>query len=101
MVLVFGGSGFGFEFPGLTGGVINTIEEYRTIDVDVEIKKEELKGKQLENYKTAMEVIQMSKDTGVDMDKVLGDLKIIDELNESLKFESNEEFAKSDEEREE
>ena len=100
-LLVFGGSGFGFEFPGLTGGVINTIEEYRTIDVDVEIKKEELKGKQLENYKTAMEVIQMSKDTGVDMDKVLGDLKIIDELNESLKFESNEEFAKSDEESEE
>mgnify|MGYP000160046424 FL=1 len=48
-----------------------------------------------------MEVIQMSKDTGVDMDKVLGDLKIIDELNESLKFESNEEFAKSDEESEE
>lgn len=98
---VFGGSGFGFEFPGLAGGVIDTIEEYRTMDTEIELKKEELKGKQLENYKTAMEVIKMSKETGIDMDKVLDDLKLVDGLNESLKFESNKEFAKSDEESEE
>lgn len=98
---VFGGSGFGFEFPGLAGGVIDTIEEYRMMDTEIELKEEELKGKQLENYKTAMEVIKMSKETGIDMDKVLEDLKIVDGLNESLKFESNEEFAKSDEESEE
>lgn len=98
---VFGGSGFGFEFPGLAGGVIDTIEEYRMMGTEIELKEEELKGKQLENYKTAMEVIKMSKETGIDMDKVLEDLKIVDGLNESLKFESNEEFAKSDEESEE
>lgn len=100
-LVVFGGSGFGFEFPGLAGGVINTIEEYRTMDTEIELKKEELKGKQLENYKTAMEVIKMSEETGIDMDKVLDDLKLVDGLNKSLKFESNKEFAKSDEESEE
>ena len=62
-LFVFGGSGFGFEFPGLAKGIINTIEEYRTMETEVELKKEELKGKQLENYKAAMEVINMSKDT--------------------------------------
>lgn len=100
-LVVFGGSGFGFEFPGLAGGVINTIEEYRTMDTEIELKKEELKGKQLENYKTAMEVIKMSEETGIDMDKVLDDLKLVDGLNKSLKFESNKEFAKSDKESEE
>ena len=67
------------------------------------MKKEELKGKQLENYKTAMEVINMSKDTenDIDIDKVLKDLKLIDELNDSLKFESNIDFAKGIKESEE
>ena len=66
-------------------------------------KKEELKGKQLENYKAAMEVINMSKDTenDIDIDKVLKDLKLIDELNDSLKFESNIDFAKGIKESEE
>lgn len=100
-LFVFGGSGFGFEFPGLAGSMINTIKEYRTMNIEVELKKEELKGKQLENYKAAMEVIKMSEDTEINMDKVLNDLQFIDGLNESLKFESNEEFAKSDEESEE
>lgn len=47
-----------------------------------------------------MEVIQLSKETGIDMDKVLEDLKIIDGLDDSLKFESNEEFAKGGESQE-
>ena len=102
-LFVFGGSGFGFEFPGLAKGIINTIEEYRTMETEVELKKEELKGKQLENYKAAMEVINMSKDTenDIDIDKVLKDLKLIDELNDSLKFESNIDFAKGIKESEE
>ena len=102
-LFVFGGSGFGFEFPGLAKGIISTIEEYRTMETEVELKKEELKGKQLENYKTAMEVINMSKDTenDIDIDKVLKDLKLIDELNDSLKFESNIDFAKGIKESEE
>ena len=59
--------------------------------------------KQLENYKAAMEVINMSKDTenDIDIDKVLKDLKLIDELNDSLKFESNIDFAKGIKESEE
>ena len=82
---------------------MNTIEEYRTMETEVELKKEELKGKQLENYKAAMEVINMSKDTenDIDIDKVLKDLKLIDELNDSLKFESNIDFAKGIKESEE
>lgn len=73
------------------------------METEVELKKEELKGKQLENYKTAMEVINMSKDTenDIDIDKVLKDLKLIDELNDSLKFESNIDFAKGIKESEE
>jgi hypothetical protein len=99
-LFVFGGSGWGFEFPGLAGGVIDAIQEYRTMNTEVKLKEEELKGKQLENYKAAMEVIQLSKETGIDMDKVLEDLKIIDGLDDSLKFESNEEFAKGGESQE-
>lgn len=99
-LFVFGGSGWGFEFPGLAGGVIDVIQEYRTMDTEVKLKEEELKGKQLENYKAAMEVIQLSKETGIDMDKVVEDLKIIDGLDDSLKFESNEEFAKGGESQE-
>ena len=70
------------------------------MNTEVKLKEEELKGKQLENYKAAMEVIQLSKETGIDMDKVLEDLKIIDGLDDSLKFESNEEFAKGGESQE-
>lgn len=44
-LVVFGGSGFGFEFPGLAGGVINTIEEYRTMDTEIELKKRRVKRK--------------------------------------------------------
>lgn len=45
----------------------------------------------------------MSKDTenDIDIDKVLKDLKLIDELNDSLKFESNIDFAKGIKESEE
>lgn len=95
-LFVFGGSGFGFEFPGLADGIINTIKEYRTMNIEVELKEEELKGKQLENYKAALEVIKLSDDTDIDMDKVLKDLELINELSDSLRFESNEEFATSD-----
>ncbi len=98
---VFGGSAFGFDFPGLAGGVINLIEECRTMNIKIEMEKEELKGKQLENYKSAMELIEMSESTDIDMKKVLDDLKLIDELDDSLRFESNKEFAVSDQEKEE
>ena len=97
-LVVFGGSGFGFEFPGLAGGIIDTIKESRTMEAEVKIKEAELKGKQLENYEKAMEVIKMSKETGVeiDVDKVLDDLEMVNALNESLQFESNEKFAAGD-----
>ena len=97
-LFVFGGSGFGFEFPGLAGGIINTIKEYRTMDLEVELKEADLKGKQLKNYKEALEVIKMSKesDVDIDIDKVLKDLELVDGLNDSLKFESNQQFATSD-----
>ena len=98
-LLVFGGSGFGFEFPGLAGGIINLIEDYKTIDANVELKEEELKGKKLDNYKKAMEILEMSEDADIDMDKVMEDLKLIDGLSESLHFESNKEFAKGDKEK--
>lgn len=83
-LFVFGGSGFGFEFPGLGEGIINFIEEYKTLNVEIELKEEELKGKKLENYKAAIELMEMSKDTEINKDKILSDLKIIDELDDSL-----------------
>ena len=43
----------------------------------------------------------MNEVTVIEMDKVLDDLKLVDGLNKSLKFESNKEFAKSNEESEE
>lgn len=95
-LFVFGGSGFGFEFPGLAGGIIEAVKEYKTLDVEIELKEEELKGKQLENYKAALELIKMSEESGINIDKVLADLELVDELNESLQFEANEKFATSD-----
>ena len=64
------------------------------METEVELKKEELKGKQLENYKAAMEVINMSKDTenDIDIDKVLTievpDDKIIQRLSGRLECKS-------------
>lgn len=100
-MFVLGGSGFGFEFPGLANGIIDVIEKYRVMDIDIELREEELKEKQLDNYKKAMELIKMSEETDIDMDKVLNDLKLVDSLNESLKFETNKEFAKDNKENEE
>lgn len=97
-LVVFGGSGFGFEFNGITGGVVEAIKEYKTMDTEIELKEEELKGKKLENYKAAIELIKMSEDNEINIDEVLRDLEIVDELNDSLQFESNKEFATSDQE---
>lgn len=100
-LFVFGGSGFGFEFPGLAGGIINTLKDARTMKFEVELKEEELKGKQLENYKSAVELIELSENTDIDMDKVLRDLEMADALKDSLKFKTNKEFAKESLESEE
>lgn len=100
-LFVFGGSGFGFEFPGLAGGIIDVIQSCRNMDIEMEMKEEELKSKQLENYKKAIELIEISEETGINVDKILNDLQLANELNSSLKFESNETFAKDREENKE
>ena len=99
-LFVFGGSGFGFDFPGLAGGIINVIQEVRMMDIEVEKAEAELNGMQLDNYKKTLEIISVCNSDDIDMEKVLSDLERINELNSVLCFESNMEFAVVDAEQE-
>lgn len=93
-VVLFGGTAFGFDFNGAIGSTIDIIKEIRTMSVDEEILKEELKGKQLDNYLKTLEVIQVGEEEGIDVDAAIKSIETMEDLNESLQFKSNEEFAK-------
>lgn len=96
-LFAFGGSGFGFEFPGLVDHVINAIKEMRMMDIEVEKAKEDLKGEQLDNYMKILEIMESVKAGEIDIEKVETDLKTIQEMSDVLCFESNEKFAMYDE----
>lgn len=66
-IAIVGGSGFGFEFPGLVG----FIKEVQTMEIDLEKEKTELDSLRLENYQKALEVIKDAKDEGIDLNEVL------------------------------
>lgn len=88
-IAIVGGSGFGFEFPGLVG----FIKEVQTMEIDLEKEKAELDSLRLENYQKALEVIKDAKSEGIDLDEVLQGLETLESLNEVLHFEGNQEFA--------
>lgn len=93
-VAVTGGSAFGCEFPGLIG----VIKECRSMNIEIQKEKEELEEQKLDNCLKAIELIEKSEESGVDIDKVLDDLEILEDLNDSLEFKSNKEFAVSQKE---
>lgn len=88
-IAIVGGSGFGFEFPGLVG----FIKEVQTMEIDLEKEKAELDSLRLENYQKALEVIKDAKSEGIDIDEVLQGLETLESLNKVLHFEGNQEFA--------
>ena len=88
-LVVTGGSGLGFEFPGLIG----FIKEAKTMEIQIENEKAELQGKQLDNALKAIELVKEAEEAGVDIDKVCASLEILNELDADLKFESNQDFG--------
>lgn len=88
-IAIVGGSGLGFEFPGLVG----FIKEVQTMEIDLEKEKAELDSLRLENYQKALEVIKDAKGEGIDLNEVLQGLETLESLNKVLNFEGNQEFA--------
>lgn len=93
-VAIFGGSAFGFEFNGVAGNVTETIKNIRTMDTEVELEREDLEGKRLDNYLKILELSKATNDDNIDMDEVLKAIEAMEGLNDSLQFKSNAEFAK-------
>lgn len=92
-VAIFGGSAFGFEFNSIPQSVVEVIKEVQTMEADVQTAKEELTGKQLDNYLKVIEVIKECKDNNIDTDQVLNSLEVIEKLDKTMNFQSNEKFA--------
>lgn len=90
-IAVTGGSVFGCEFPGIIG----VIKEYRTMNIQVQKEEEDLEGQKLDNYLKTIDLIEKSEDLGIDVTKALKDLEVLEDLNASLEFKSNEEFAQN------
>lgn len=88
-IAVTGGSVLGCEFPGLVG----VIKEYRMMDIELQKEKALLEGQELDNYLKAIEVIEKSEEAGINVDDALDDLEILEDLNDSLEFKSNKDFA--------
>lgn len=94
-ILLFGGGVEGlFEVPGIANGVINTIKTYRTMDIEIEMQEEDLKGKKLENYLKALEIIEATEDSEMDIDKNVRNIEFLQQVGIDLNFETNEIFSK-------
>ena len=96
-LLIFGGSAFGCEFSGIAESLIDTIKEIRMLDIEVETAREELESKKLENYSKAIELIEDAKEFEIDYDDIKSKMELISTLEDSLQFQTNEEFAVVDE----
>lgn len=97
---VTGGSGFGFELPGLAGA----IKEYRTMDIEIkktkvdlelkevelETKEEQLEAQKLENAKILLEVLKEAEAQGFNAEDVLKQFEMLQDLDKSLHFETKE-----------
>lgn len=94
-ILLFGGGVEGlFEVPGIANGVINTIKTYRTMDIEIEMQEEDLKGKKLENYLKVLEIIEATEDSEMDIDKNVRNIEFLQQVGIDLNFETNEIFSK-------
>lgn len=91
--MIFGGSGFGFEFEGAASKVLDIVKEYKTLEISVEQEKEELEGKRLDNYLKLLELMDACKKDEINIDNIEMNIKIIEQLDDSLDFQSNQEFA--------
>lgn len=90
---ITGGSGFGFELPGLAGA----IKEYRTMEMDIEktkidleLKEVELETKKIENAKMLLEVLKEAETQDVKIEDLLKQFGVLQELDNSLRFETKE-----------
>lgn len=92
-VLIFGGSGFGFEFDGIVNDVIDAIKKGKTISNDIQLAEAQLQGKQIENYQKYIDLIKACNDADIDLDAVIKQMEKANELWPLLKLENNLVFA--------
>lgn len=97
---ITGGSGFGFELPGLAGA----IKAYRTMDIEIEqeeielenkqveleANKEEVEAKKIENARAILQLLKEAKEQGIDVEKLMEQIGLLEELDVSLQFETKE-----------
>lgn len=92
-IAITGGKAKDIEVPG----VIGTIREAKTLNIEVEKaklelekEKEEVKAQQIENMSNALELYITAQNEGVDIEYVLQQLETLNSLDEELKFKSED-----------
>ena len=60
----------------------------------IEMQEEDLKGKKLENYLKALEIIEATEDSEMDIDKNVRNIEFLQQVGIDLNFETNEIFSK-------
>lgn len=93
LLIVVGGQGLGLELPSITA----VIKNFKTIDIEIQQKEIELEeekanltSKRLENVNEVIELMEKAEENNIDTRKMLEYLEIINGLDDSLKFKSNE-----------
>ena len=64
------------------------------MDIEIEMQEEDLKGKKLENYLKALEIIEATEDSEMDIDKNVRNIEFLQQVGIDLNFETNEIFSK-------
>lgn len=82
LVIVTGGEYKGFK----ANGVAQVIKDIATIGVDIEIKKQQLKGIELENFERELEIYTTLQEADIDVDKLYENFKNISEISETLEI---------------
>ncbi|MBS6396688.1 MAG: hypothetical protein KH452_06005 [Clostridiales bacterium] len=88
-IAVVGGSGLGFELPGVLG----FIKQAKTLDIEVEKEKAELDSLQLENLEKVLKIIEEAENEGINVDEALNGLDTLQGLKETLYIQDNSTFA--------
>ena len=92
-IIIFGGSGFGFEFDGIVNDVIDAIKKGKTISTDIQLAEAQLQGMQIDNYQKYIDLIKACNDADIDLDVVIKQMENANELWSLLQLENNLVFA--------
>lgn len=94
-IFLFGGEFAGNTMVGAVPGTMDTITKWETRNIEKEKRQEELKAVKLDNYLKAIEAIEKTEELGqdIDTDRLVNNIGLILEAEETLELKSNKEFS--------